>query len=77
MIILAVTCLLLAAKLEEHISPSYERMIRLVKSLHKVSIKKIEIRDLEEQIIKRLDFGLRSIYSIQFLERYVRLLGVD
>ena len=77
MINLAVTCLLLAAKLEEHISPSYERMIRLVKSLHKVSIKKIEIRDLEEQIIKRLDFGLRSIYSIQFLERYVRLLGVD
>ena len=77
MIILAVTCLLLAAKLEEHVSPSYEKMIYIVKSLHEVSIKKIEIRDLEEQIIKRLDFGLRDIYSIQFLERYVRLMGFD
>ena len=64
MIILAVTCLLLAAKLEEHVSPSYDRMIKLVKSLHKVSIEKIEIRDLEEQIIKRLDFSLRDTYSI-------------
>ena len=67
----------MAAKLEEHVSPSYEKMIYIVKSLHEVSIKKIEIRDLEEQIIKRLDFGLRDIYSIQFLERYVRLMGFD
>ena len=71
------TCLLLAAKLEEHVSPSYDRMKHIVKNLHNLSIKKIEMRDLEAQIIKRLDFGLRDVYSIQFLERFVRLLGVD
>ena len=32
---------------------------------------------MEEQIIKSLDFSLRDVSSIQFLERFLRLFGID
>ena len=30
--------------------------------------------DLEEKVIRKLDFNIRDVYSITFLDRYIRLL---
>ena len=32
---------------------------------------------MEEQIIRVLDFSLRDVLPIQFLERFFRLFGID
>ena len=32
---------------------------------------------MEEQIIRVLDFELRSVGSVTFLERYFRIFGID
>ena len=71
------TCLLIAAKLEEDTVPSYHNMIRIFKELDNKNIKKQEIVDLEESIGKTLDFNLRDVSSIHFLDRFLRLFGID
>ena len=54
----------MAAKIEEPISPSFERMINLLKKYDITNIKKQNLIDLEESIIKKLDFSLRDVSSI-------------
>ena len=56
LITLAVACLLLAAKIEEPVSPSFTRMIKLIAEFQQVSLEKQEIIDLEENVIILLDF---------------------
>lgn len=64
LVVLGVTTLLMAAKIEEPISPSFERMINLLKKYDITNIKKQNLIDLEEQVIKKLDFALRDVSSI-------------
>ena len=52
-------------------------MINIVKEIHKVELKKKSLLNLEEAIIRSLDFSLRKVSSIQFLERFVTLFGLD
>ena len=52
-------------------------MIRKLSKKQNISLEKVDIIDLEEKIIKLLDFSLRHVSSIHFLERYLRLFGVD
>ena len=52
-------------------------MIDQLAEKQKTTIEKTDIIDLEEKIIKLLDFSLRQVSSIHFLERYLRLYGVD
>ena len=40
LLLLAVTCLLMAVKLEQSVSPSFTRMINLIAELHEVTIEK-------------------------------------
>ena len=77
LVALGVTTLLMAAKIEEPISPSFERMVGLLKKYDITNISKRILLDQEEQVILKLDFHLRDVSSIQFLERYLRLFGID
>ena len=42
-----------------------------------MTIEKRSLITLEEEIIKSLDFDLTEVLSIDFLERYLRLFGID
>ena len=61
---LSVIALLMAAKIEEPISPCVSRMIDLLLEKHKVLLKKKDVLDMEEDIIRKLDFNLRKVSSI-------------
>ena len=74
---MAITCLLMAAKIEEHIQPSYVLMIELLEDLGITLIKREHLLKMEEQIIKSLDFNIRDLSSIHFLERFFQLFGID
>lgn len=71
------TCLLIAVKSEEPIAPSYNNMCKLLAKLKVVKIEKSKIIDYENQVLLALDFSIRNIGSINFLERYLRLFGLD
>ena len=60
----------MAAKLEEPIQPSFNRMIRLVKREWNFDTTKEALVELESQVIKRLDWELISVSPLFFLERY-------
>ena len=74
---LSICCLLLAVKLEEPIQPSFNNMCRLLKQLQIVAITKSTIISLESQVLLHIDFTVRTVSSINFLERYLRLYGMD
>lgn len=74
---LAIVCTLMSAKLEQPISPSFNRMIRLVEEEWNIHVLKEELIALEEKIIKSLDYELHYTCPIVFLERYQRIFGVD
>ena len=77
LISLSTVCLLMAAKLEENMAPSFVRMIDIVNEQYSVVLKRQKLLALEEDVIRTLDFNLRSVSSIQFLERFLRLFGLD
>lgn len=70
---LAIICTLMAAKLEQPIQPSFNRMVKLVAEQWDVHITRQDLLDLEEDIIRTLDFDLRSVSPLLFLERYLRV----
>ena len=75
---LAIICSLLAAKIDQPVSPSFKRMIKLVKREWDFTVEGCkELVNLEEQIIRVLDFSMHNISPIIFLERYLRIFGVD
>lgn len=74
---LAIICTLMAAKLEQPIQPSYNRMIRLVATEWNVAVTKQELIDMEESIIRMLDFDLHFTGPIPFLERFQRIYNLD
>jgi len=52
-------------------------MVRLVEDEWGIQISKTDLINLEEKIIKTLDFELHYICPIVFLERYQRIFGLD
>ena len=56
MVTLDTTCLLVAAKIEESIAPSTIVMLQLLHERHKIALQKSDIFDLEEKIVRKLDF---------------------
>ena len=70
---LAIVSILMAAKLEQPIQPSFNRMVKLVAEQWDVSLTRQDLLDLEESIIRTLDFDLRSVGPLLFLERYQRV----
>ena len=67
---LAIVCTLMAAKLEQPISPSFNRMVRLVHEEWSIQVEKMDLIFLEERIIKMLDFDLHFTCPLVYLERF-------
>ena len=67
----------MAAKIEEEIQPSISLMIELMEEKNSVQLVHAEIIECEEDIIRTLDFSLRRVSPIFFLERYQRLFGLS
>lgn len=61
---------MIAAKLEEPIQPSFNRMVRLAEIEWNFEITKKELAELEAQVIRTLDWDLHTITPVFFLERY-------
>ena len=74
---LATTAILMAAKIEQPISPSFNRMISLLPESQRGRVNKTALINLEEQIVWALDFDFIYASPITFLERYQRLFAVD
>jgi len=74
---LATTALLMAAKIEQPISPSFNRMINLLPESQRGRIRKYDLIELEEKIVFALEFDFHYSSPITFLERYQRLFSVD
>ena len=67
---LAATSLLIAAKIEQPLKPSFELMIELLPELQRKRTSKRDLIDLEEKIVIALDFDFTYASPLTFLERY-------
>lgn len=63
--------------MEQPISPSFGRMVRLVLKEWRVVMNVENLIDLEEQLLRSLDFDLVETTPIPFLDRYLRIFGLD
>ena len=76
LITLAVISVLMAAKLEQPIAPSFTRMILVLYDNHKIQLKKKHLINMEEQILRALEFSCHHISPLPFLERFLRIYGI-
>jgi len=68
---LAVISILLAAKINEHESPSYYNMIRIINGQQKKKlIFKSNLLAIEGKVVRALSFELHSISTLFFIERF-------
>ncbi len=74
---LSTISILLAAKLEQPISPSFTRMISLLTEEEKKLVTKQKLIDLETNILITFGFDFNFPGPIQSMERYLRLLDYD
>jgi len=74
---LAVISLLLAAKLEQPIQPSFNRMINLLSDSEKKHMTKDSLVDLECKIIFELNFDFNFPGPMESVERYLRIMEYD
>lgn len=74
---LAIVSCLMSAKLEQPMRPSFVRMQKLVKKEWGVSTKTTEFCNLEEKILRTLNFEVQNTSHLLFLDRYLRLYGLD
>ena len=76
-ITLATISVLMSAKLEQPISPSFSRMVGLLSEDEKRIVNKKGLIKLEEAILKKFGFDFNFQSPICSLERYLRLLNYD
>ena len=69
--------MLIAAKLEQPISPSFTRMINLLSEDEKKNLTKQSLIDLEADILIKMGFDYNFPGPIQSLERFLRILKYD
>lgn len=74
---LAVTSVIIAAKIEEQNMPRILNMTDLLYEKHGVAISEETILSFEFTILSYLDFRLRYTSPVHFLERYQRIFGLD
>ena len=77
MCILATVCMLMAAKLEQPISPSFSKMLGLLSEDEQKTITINQMINLEADILVKLSFDFNFASPIQSMERYLRLLDYD
>ena len=77
MVILGVTSLLLAVKMNEPIVPNLQNMSILINQKMPGSLTLKDLISLERLIIKELDFNLQTQTPITFVERFCQLMHYD
>ena len=75
MVNLATICVLMSAKLEQPISPSFTRMINLLTDDEKRYVSKSSLIELEAQILAKMGFDFNFPGPMQPMERYLRVLN--
>ena len=74
---LAVTCLLIAAKLNQPLRPKFDLMNRLLQQDYDVSVQTEDFLALERAVLNALQFDLQFVSPLLFLDRYQRIFGLD
>jgi hypothetical protein len=74
---LGTICILMAAKLEEPISPSFNRMINLLKGEQKSLVSKEALVELEMDIVISLDNNLMFETVVPFIERFIIIAAIE
>lgn len=74
---LSTICILLAAKLEQPMQPSFSRMISLLNDNEKKSISKSDLVNIELDILIRFGFDFNFPGPIDAMQRYLRLVNYD
>ena len=74
---LAVISLLMAAKLEQPVSPSFNKMINLLSPQEKETVDKENLLDMEIEILRTLNLNFIMPGPIQSMERFLRILDYD
>jgi hypothetical protein len=69
--------MLIAAKLEQPISPSYSKMLGLLTSDEQKTMTVKQMINLEADILVKLSFDFNFASPIQSMERFLRLLNYD
>lgn len=75
--LLACSCLLIAAKLEQPQVPNYQNMIYAyddLKGQEDSTLTKADIKQMEEKILVQLGFDFNFSSPRHFLDRYIRIL---
>ena len=65
----AVSCLI-AAKLEEPVSPSFNRLMAIIPSIERRRMSKKDLTELEKKILMAFDFDIKYVGPHSFLFRY-------
>lgn len=74
---LGVICIMLAAKINEHLSPSYYNIIKIINSQQqKKLLYRSSLLNIESKVLNALCFDLHSDTMLFFLERYQRIFGL-
>lgn len=71
--LLIVTCTIMGAKLEQPMTPSINRMIKLLNDDEKELVTKPDVITKEVDILGRLNFDFNFLSPLVFLERFLRL----
>lgn len=75
--ILATASLLLAAKIEQSIVPSFSITIGQLPSQLQKHISKKDLINVEFDIVQRLEFSVRAVCPVFMIERQIKLLGLQ
>ena len=73
---LSFVCILMAAKMEEPMQPSFNQMVCLAQKEWNFTMTRQQLVEMEVSIIHVLDFDLNRPSPIFFLERFQRLFGL-
>ena len=71
--LLGVTCLFIAAKIEQHVVPS---STNLINATHGAQFSSVDMHKLESLILYELDFDVRFVTPIDLLSRFLKLMCV-
>lgn len=75
--LLATISMLIAAKIDQPISPSFLRMISLLTDDEQKSVSKPALIDLEAKILVSMGFDFSFPGPVQCMERFLRILNFD
>ena len=76
-VLLATIATLMSAKLEQDVSPSFNRMISLLTKQEQQYVTKNALIDLEQEIITMFGFDFNFPGPIESMERFFRILDCD